>query len=78
MMVKPLKKWKTTERELYLGYPLRVMGEVDVNRAMLVEFLDGPLKNERRWFTEQELQREDNDERSGGVSTGTGGGGEPD
>jgi hypothetical protein len=49
--------WTKSERELYRGAQVRVLGEVDRSGRLLVELLSGPLAGEFRWMSESELQR---------------------
>jgi hypothetical protein len=51
--------WTKNERAYYANATVRVLGEVDHSGRVLVEITSGPLAFERRWFTEEELQRKE-------------------
>ncbi len=57
VLVSKHKAWSRTERELYAGALVRVMGETDRQGRMLVELLSGPLAGCRRWMSEEEIRR---------------------
>jgi hypothetical protein len=48
-------KWTASERALYAGASIRVMGETDYAGNLLCEFMDGALRGERRWMSDTEL-----------------------
>jgi hypothetical protein len=48
-------RWSKSERHLYGGQSVRVMGEVDRAGNLLVMFMSGELDGEGRWMSAAEL-----------------------
>jgi hypothetical protein len=49
--------WTKAERAYYANATVRVLGQLDYKGRMLVELMSGPLLGERRWMSEDELNR---------------------
>ena len=62
--------WQPSERALYASALVRVMGETDTKGSLLVEFMSGPLANERRWLKPEELVRDEIEPEPDGEGAG--------
>lgn len=62
VLVSKAKGWTKADRERYGGATVRILGDRDHRDQVLVEIMSGPLAGLRRWMSEAEIQRTNEEE----------------